>query len=71
MQEIFKVQLPIGSNDPNPPALIYNEDRSITEHLNVSLVKQYFSENEMKVFIYGELIDEVLHLEGRAPYQEW
>ena len=71
MQEIFKVQLPVSSNVPNPSALIYNEDRSIEEHLDVNLVKQYFIGNEMKVFIYGVLTDEVLHLEGRAPYQEW
>lgn len=70
-QEIFKVQLPITSTDPNPSALIYNEDRSFYELPHRSLVEHLFGENEVKIFVYGELIDNALHLEDRAPYQEW
>lgn len=53
--EIFKLQRPLASNEPNPPMLVYNESRSIYEHLPFTEeFRQMFGSDE-KLFFKGRI----------------
>lgn len=47
MTTIVKIQIPLASNEPDPPALVYNEDRSIeqTFPLNRAIVDMLTDSN--------------------------
>ena len=68
---ILKVQIPIMSSDPNPDAMIYNEDRSILTLVPTEAVKSYFKPQQYKVFVFGEMKGTLLHLGELAPEQDW
>ena len=72
--EIFKIQLPITSNEPNPPALIYNESREFEIQIDVCLVEYLFRKGEKKIYIYGEIKNGSFSYKDRikrAPDQDW
>jgi len=50
-KEIFKMQRPLFSNDPDAKTLIYNEDRSVLQYLDMDddLLQSLFGD-EMKVY---------------------
>jgi hypothetical protein len=66
---IYKVQIPIASNDPNAPALVYCKDKLIEFTLPVHLVKEFMGD-KYKKFAY-------IYLKGNdwgfqeAKYQDW
>ena len=70
-QQIFKVQLPLISTDPNAGILVYNEDRSIETIVPMDEdAKKYFT--EPKSFHFGHMDkDGWLILVGEAPWQDW
>lgn len=69
---VLKIQLPIVTTDPEPKALIYNEDKSIETWVKVEAVVKLFKEDEFKIFMYGEFHNGIIQLTGqRAPWQEW
>lgn len=53
--EVFKLQRPLASSHPNPPCLIYNESRSIYQHMPFSdELKQMFGTDE-KLYFKGKV----------------
>ena len=65
---IVKIQIPLSSNQKNPPALIYNESRTLQEYVAVELVadimlerpKAYFKAHidKDKKLVIGEEVEE-------------
>ena len=53
LMEIFKIQLPLASNEPDPPALIYNESRSIERKIRVDQIEDLFAQGETRIYIEG------------------
>ncbi len=75
-KEIFKVQIPIGSNEDEPVAIVYNEDRSKDFALEITdeLLDLMYDEIGMpifKQFFYGSDDGETFNLDDVAPWQEW
>lgn len=76
---IFKVQLPLETNDENAPALVYNEDKTIITFIPVTedLLKRMGDGKRPKAFFYGEVIGPVeagnttVYLGEEAPWQDW
>ena len=71
IMEIFKIQLPISSNEINPPALIYNESRSIELYIRVNQVKDLFYGSQKKIYVFGEMENNELEFHRIAPEQDW
>jgi transcriptional regulator with XRE-family HTH domain len=69
--QIFKVQLPLATNHPTPSVLIYNEDGSFNTLLPFDEETRKRLGGEAKAFWYGRIKGSVVHLECRAPWQEW
>lgn len=70
-QFIVKVQMPVASNVKNPPALVYNKDRSIEqEFLCVEGLRKVMGD-KFKKYFYARVDNDELVLTGEAPYQEW
>lgn len=74
--EIFKIQMPLSSNDTNPPALIYNEDRSIQGHIEITPELKEAMDSRPKAFFYGERFTNdngelAMGWRQEAPWQEW
>jgi hypothetical protein len=68
--EIFKIQLPISSNEAEPMALIYNKDRSEEMLLEASKVAPAVA-GELKSFWYGLIEGKTLVILTKAPWQDW
>lgn len=74
---IFKVQIPIETNEPDPKALAYNVDKSreyfvpITDALLALYPKRGDWERRYKQFVYGRLDGTIFVIEGKAPWQVW
>lgn len=70
--EIFKLQVPLVTTDPEPKALIYNEDRSAEGMFPVTSDILELMDGEAKIFIYGQYEEDgTVTLIGNAPWQEW
>ena len=67
--KIYKIQIPLASNDKNAPALVYCKDKLIEFTLPIHLVKEFMG-GELKKFAY-------IYLEGNewgfqeAEWQSW
>lgn len=70
-REIFKVQVPLESNDPNPPALAYNRTRSIQSFIPMSEELRIVMDGAPKKFFYAEKVGGTLAIDGEAPAQDW
>lgn len=68
---IVKVQLPLSTNLEVPEALIYNQDRSILCQLPVSDDLKKSMGGAAKQYFFAELRGTILHLDKRAPWQDW
>lgn len=69
---IFKLQLPLASNEDAPPALLYNEDRSILHFVPVTPeVKELFADGEYKIYIKGRLKRGTVLIDEIVGEQEW
>jgi hypothetical protein len=66
-----KVQRPITANVRNPPALIYNRDRSLQEQFPLTQELLVKLAGDFKAYYWASFKDGVLFLEERAPEQEW
>ena len=71
--EIWKVQRPIVTNDPEPQVLIYNEDRSRQGSVPLTAeIAQLFNDDEYKIFIHGTIAEDgQIEFEEPAEWQEW
>lgn len=47
---IVKIQVPLSSSLKNPPALVYNEDRTVDFHIEVSVVADIMLERPKAYF---------------------
>jgi hypothetical protein len=72
-QQIFKVQVPIATNEPEPQALIYNEDRSKEFWMPLTQQILDFMDGEFKKFVYGSVDykHNTFTIDSDAPWQEW
>jgi hypothetical protein len=71
MSQIFKIQLAISSSLNDPPALVYNKDRSISKHVPEAEVIDLFNTNEYKIFARGEYVDGKFINLKRIPDRNW
>jgi hypothetical protein len=55
---IVKVQWPIGSSEPDPPVLIYNEDRSLLKVMPTSEALRKAMNGRPKVYFWATLSEE-------------
>ena len=51
---ILKIQVPIFTNEPNPAALIYNEDRTTTVMAPVGIVADLM-DGRYKIYVEGSI----------------
>ena len=72
-KHIFKVQIPLVSSHECPPALIYNEDRSILDEVPItSKLRALFPEDVFKIYVHGTIDDAgVVDLNEVVGEQEW
>lgn len=66
---IIKVQLAL--NDPNAPALVYNEDRSYEVHVPVTEPLEAMMRGRPKVFFHALMLHDELLITQEAPWQDW
>jgi hypothetical protein len=75
-RQIFKIQMPVSSDKPNPPALIYNEDKSIIGYVHITPDLEEAMDNRPKAFFYGKkiMLEDgawAMGWEEEAPWQGW
>lgn len=69
--DIFKVQIPIISNEDNPPAFVYNRSRTIVAEVEISDVKDHMK-NRYKAFFEIEINREgEMKIVKEAKWQDW
>ena len=70
---IVKIQRPIVTNEVNPQALVYNEDRSILLTVPYSDVEELFEDGELKIYVQVHVENGELNIAGnlRLDTQEW
>ncbi len=72
---IFKIQIPIASEEPFPFALVYNEDRSYAFDVPIDSVLYLFDDGVYKVYVEGDATvfsenwDLVIH--KQVEEQDW
>ncbi len=70
-EQIFKVQLPLYTNAPEPQAHVYNEDRSFIGEVPITEdLKSLFPPGVFKIFVTGTIDDKGVVDVGGAVYQE-
>lgn len=69
--EIFKVQVPIASNDPDPKALVYNRYRTKEGMVPIQPGLLDIMQGRLKIFIYASFHNGELDFRREAPWQEW
>jgi hypothetical protein len=67
---IVKVQRPLSSNIPNPPMLVYNEERTLMESMNNPDIRRAMGD-EPKQYWWVHLRGGTLYFLRPAPEQEW
>jgi len=70
-QEIFKVQTVIESNMENPPAMVYNRDRSKEFFLPVTEDLRKLMNGKPKKFFSCHIEEKNLVIDFEAPWQSW
>jgi hypothetical protein len=68
---IFKIQKPISSTEEIPEALIYNQSRSIFFQRPFSEVAELFEKNELKIYVRGKVINNILHIDRKLRPRDW
>ena len=69
--EILKVQTSIVSSSGEEEVLVYNKDRTIQHMGDVTKAIREIMKGEHKKFMFGEIIDKNINLQGEAPWQDW
>ena len=68
---IVKVQVPLSSNEEDPPALVYNKDRSVQHGVPVTWELIDALDGKPKAFFYASVRRTRLVLHRKAPWQTW
>ena len=75
MNQIFKIQRPIVTSDPEPKCLVYNQDRSIYGQipLTAEVVKELFPNGELKQYVRGSFDPQTgdVTLDELVGEQDW
>jgi hypothetical protein len=70
--QVWKVQLPIGSNLENPPAFIYREGREDTQFIPVDReLLEWFKQDEKLIYVNARMTKKGLKIIERVAEQEW
>ena len=74
--EIFKVQIPVSTNEDVPMALIYNKHRDIMYQTPITkAIRKLFWEGSYKIYMFGKVVKEGnenrVELTSYAPEQKW
>lgn len=68
---VVKVQLPLFSSGENPPALVYNEDRTVECYCPVTPDLVRAMEGQKRAFFRASICDGVLELSAPLEEQGW
>lgn len=69
---IVKIQRPLMTNgQEKPQALIYNQDRSVEAMIDYEAYEGMFELYELKIYHYAHMEGTILHIDERAPDQDW
>lgn len=69
---IVKIQRPLASSAPNPPALVYNKDRSMTAHMPITPdLAHLFKGGELKVYHEAKIEGDKLMIGRRVQNPGW
>lgn len=68
---IFKVQMPVVTNDPNAEALLYNKERTIEGFVPITSELLHQMRGEKKKYFFGDYEKGEVDLQGQAPDQDW
>jgi hypothetical protein len=68
---IVKVQRPLASSEADPPALVYNQDRTLIEFFPFDQALREAMGGDLKQYWWAYLQAGILYLERIAPEQEW
>lgn len=71
MKMIVKVQVALESSMKNPPALVYNKDRSVVMELPVNDEIRLMMEGQPKRYFEAEVEGDSLLIIGDADPQPW
>lgn len=69
--DTVKIQRPVVSNQENPPALVYNKDRSVEFFTPFDTDLAALMGDELKIFAIVKLFGGKAEFVRRAPWQEW
>jgi hypothetical protein len=68
---IVKVQVPLATNDPNTPALIYDEFKTRMTQQSLDDATLKLMAGEPKAFFEAQWFDMRWQLGKRAAWQDW
>ena len=71
--EIWKLQRPIVTNEPESMIFMYNKDRSKLGTFPMTPeIRQLFMDDEHKIFVHGTINEDgQVNFEEPAEWQEW
>jgi hypothetical protein len=75
--EVYKLQRPIVTNDPEPKMFCYNQSRSstfelpITDELNALFDRNPQVIAHFKTYVFASIKGTTLNILGKAPWQTW
>lgn len=72
-KKIYKVQVPVSTNEPVPVAMVYTKGRQNQQLVPVSQVSKHFKPGEFKKFFYAtwdSVLDQIT-IHKPAPFQDW
>lgn len=70
--QIFKIQKPIHSSDPNASCLIYNKDRSAYGEVELTPELSALMGSSYKIYVRGYMDEKgLLNIEQKIPRQRW
>lgn len=70
--EIFKIQIPLSTNERTPKALAYNKDRSKEGMFPVTNELLELCDGAVKIFVKGTMeSDGKINIKEIADWQDW
>ena len=68
---VVKLQRPLASNDRNPPVMMYNEDRTLMDHLEYKFIAHVFSDGSEKIYALAKVFERGIEIIKRVEDQPW
>lgn len=73
-KQIFKIQLPITSSEKDPPAFVYNENKTVMLTIPTQEIEHLFEGDTSlyKGYFFGIIENGTIRfLPGKLPFQNW